>query len=324
MANQNVTQLTQQTGTAAPSSLFYAVVSGATDTGLPLSVLFNSPAFTGVPTTTTAAVNTNTTQIASCAYVINQGYLTSAAASSTYAPITNPTFIGTVVIPTVTLSGGTINGTTIGATTASTGAFTTLNTTGLATLNSLSTASATVTGGTINGTSVGATTTSTGAFTTVTASNTITPSQVGGIVGTNTNNNAQAGSIGEFVTSSVVSGSAVPLTNATSANVTSISLTAGDWDVWANAGFLAAGTTTIASIAGGISTTSATLPGNAGTSTAIFSLGVALSTGASPSMPTGTVRLSLAATTTVFLVVNAGFAVSTLGGFGTIAARRRR
>lgn len=38
-----------------------------------------SPALTGVPLSTTAAVDTNTTQIATTAYVINQGYLKSAS-----------------------------------------------------------------------------------------------------------------------------------------------------------------------------------------------------------------------------------------------------
>src|SRR5712664_1945951 len=37
-ANQNVTQLTQQS-TTDPTSLFYAVTGGTNDTGLPLSVL---------------------------------------------------------------------------------------------------------------------------------------------------------------------------------------------------------------------------------------------------------------------------------------------
>jgi hypothetical protein len=49
-----------------------------------------SPTFTGVPLSTTAAVDTNTTQIATTAYVIGQGYLKSATASSTYYLQTNP------------------------------------------------------------------------------------------------------------------------------------------------------------------------------------------------------------------------------------------
>ena len=59
-------------------------------------VLSESPTLTGTPLSTTAAVDTNTTQIATTAFVIGQGYLKSSTASSTYAPIANPTFTGTV------------------------------------------------------------------------------------------------------------------------------------------------------------------------------------------------------------------------------------
>lgn len=42
------------------------------------------PTFTGVPNAPTAAVDTNTTQIATTAYVVAQGYLKSATAATTY------------------------------------------------------------------------------------------------------------------------------------------------------------------------------------------------------------------------------------------------
>jgi hypothetical protein len=47
-----------------------------------------NPTLTGVPAAPTAAADTNTTQIATTAYVVGQGYLKSATASSTYAPLT--------------------------------------------------------------------------------------------------------------------------------------------------------------------------------------------------------------------------------------------
>jgi hypothetical protein len=46
-----------------------------------------SPSLTGTPVAPTAAVDTNTTQIATTAYVIGQTYLKSGAAVSTYAPL---------------------------------------------------------------------------------------------------------------------------------------------------------------------------------------------------------------------------------------------
>ena len=56
-----------------------------------------SPALTGTPTSTTAAADTNTTQIATTAYVVGQGYLKSSTASSTYAPLTNASLVSPVL-----------------------------------------------------------------------------------------------------------------------------------------------------------------------------------------------------------------------------------
>jgi len=56
-----------------------------------------SPTLTGTPLSTTAAVDTNTTQIATTAYVVGQGYLKSATASSTYAPLTNANLVSPVL-----------------------------------------------------------------------------------------------------------------------------------------------------------------------------------------------------------------------------------
>jgi hypothetical protein len=53
-----------------------------------------SPTFTGVPLSTTAAVDTNNTQIATTAYVVGQGY----------AKLASPTFTGTPTLPTGTIA----------------------------------------------------------------------------------------------------------------------------------------------------------------------------------------------------------------------------
>jgi hypothetical protein len=60
------------------------------------------PTFTGVPAAPTAAVDTNTTQLATTAYVVGQGYLKSATASSTYAPLASPSLTGVPLAPTAT------------------------------------------------------------------------------------------------------------------------------------------------------------------------------------------------------------------------------
>ena len=61
-----------------------------------------SPTFTGTPVAPTAAADTNTTQIATTAFVMTEigDYLTTSTASSTYAPIASPTLTGTPAAPT--------------------------------------------------------------------------------------------------------------------------------------------------------------------------------------------------------------------------------
>ena len=154
----------------------------------------------------------------------------------------------------------------------------------------------------------------------VVLSGTLTPTQLGGIVGTTTNNNANAGSVGEHITAT---GTSVALTNNTAANITSISLTAGDWEVSSSCTFIPAGTTTTSSFVVGSSNVSATFPGDPFTALLQANAG-AFMTGAKQSLAAPSQRFSLSGTTTVFLVAQAGFAVSTLTATGTIRARRVR
>lgn len=69
--------------------------NGVTGTGA-VVLAAGSPTFTGTPAAPTAAADTNTTQIATTAFVVGQGYLKASTASSTYAPLASPTFSGTV------------------------------------------------------------------------------------------------------------------------------------------------------------------------------------------------------------------------------------
>jgi len=62
----------------------------ATRTGTASVVLSDSPTFTGTPLSTTAAADTNTTQIATTAYVVGQGY----------AKLASPALSGTPTAPT--------------------------------------------------------------------------------------------------------------------------------------------------------------------------------------------------------------------------------
>jgi hypothetical protein len=75
----------------------------AVETELVFKAQLSSPTFTGTPTAPTAASDTETTQIATTQYVVNQGYLKSSLASSTYATLGSPTLVGTPLAPTAAL-----------------------------------------------------------------------------------------------------------------------------------------------------------------------------------------------------------------------------
>lgn len=151
----------------------------------------------------------------------------------------------------------------------------------------------------------------------------LTFTSTSGIIGTTTNDSAAAGSVGEVIESEVLSGAAVSLTNLTPANVTSISLTAGNWIVWGNIWFLPNAATTVSRIDMAIGTTSATLPTSPGKGS-FQTLRLAFITGAFQAQPTGQIRLSLASTTTVYLIANSSFGVNTMAAYGYIAAMRFR
>ncbi len=122
--------------------------------------------------------------------------------------------------------------------------------------------------GTLAASNVGATATGSGNNVLATSPTLVTPvlgaasatslsfSSTSGIIGSTTNDSAAAGSIGELIVSDHPA--TVNLTTSTAADITSISVTAGDWDIRGSVS-LSAGV--LMSIAyGWISTTSATTP----------------------------------------------------------------
>ena len=141
--------------------------------------------------------------------------------------------------------------------------------------------------------------------------------------GTDTNDAAAAGYIGEYVEGTLASGSATSLTTNTYKTVTSISLTAGDWDVTAHAGFSAGATTVVAAEAVSISLVDNTVDATLGQFTQEV-YGSSFVPVLFTYTDVGPTRLSLNATTTVYMVVRGDFSVSTLAGFGIIHARRVR
>lgn len=126
-----------------------------------------------------------------------------------------------------------------------------------------------------------------------------------------------AGIIGEQIRSYVPKTSPVALSNNTPANITSISLTAGIWDVSAIAMF--AGATSGTSITASITTTSATL-GIEGDSAVFFPFLSQASVEFGLTIPA--YRLTLGATTIVYLVAQEGFTVGSANAFGRISATR--
>lgn len=129
--------------------------------------------------------------------------------------------------------------------------------------------------------------------------------------------NAAAGYVGEVITSTVASGSGVSLTTATPKTITSIALTAGDWDVSGMVGTEAS--VAIAQASGGSSDTNNT----AGAEDQTINYGtIAGQVTNRVAIPTS--RISLSGSATYYLVITATFSSGTCVGFGRITARRAR
>lgn len=141
------------------------------------------------------------------------------------------------------------------------------------------------------------------------------------ISGVTSGANAAAGNIGEIISSSIAVGSAVSLTSATAKTITSITLTAGDWDVFGSIISNPAGTTTTSNLQAGLSTTTNALP-TPPSGYALF--GGALGAGLAASLTISSIQINVNTTTTVYLVAQATFATSTMTAYGAIRARRVR
>ena len=140
--------------------------------------------------------------------------------------------------------------------------------------------------------------------------------------GSTTNDNAPAGEIGEFIGSVVLVGAAIGLTTNVVANVTSLALSGGDWDVRGEVWFQV-GTGAPTAMSAGISQASAAIPGDPSggsrtTQTWPHTVSVL------QVVPLATCRVSLAAPATVYLVAVAQFPSGAVTGFGRIEARRPR
>lgn len=143
------------------------------------------------------------------------------------------------------------------------------------------------------------------------------------IGGTTTNDSAAAGFVGEYVESVISSTTSVPGATTVWANLTSISLTAGDWEVNGVTSLDNTNSATITSVAAAISI-------NSGTTTTDQIDGSNQVDSATPgalairSLVIPGYRISISGTTTVYLKMNVAYTIATPQYRCRISARRMR
>lgn len=148
----------------------------------------------------------------------------------------------------------------------------------------------------------------------------------GQIPGTNTNDSATSGNIGEIVTSTLTSSLAVTLTSGATSNVTSVPLSAGDWDVSGMVNTaIGGGGCQILGILIGVSTTSALQPDpNTG---AYFLSQITVAAGGNMAANVGPRQISLSSSASIYLTTLVNFSTAgtnSCGAYGNIRARRMR
>jgi len=151
----------------------------------------------------------------------------------------------------------------------------------------------------------------------------ITFNTTSGVIGATTNNDAAAGSVGEYVSSTIAPASAVTITTtATSQDITTISLTAGDWLVSINGAAQSTGSVTTR-IFFWIGTTAGNSAAEATAGTmADFNYALPINATVPGAVPS--YRMSLASTTTVRYKAFASFSGTQPTMQGRISATRVR
>lgn len=143
--------------------------------------------------------------------------------------------------------------------------------------------------------------------------------------GTITNDNAAALDIGEYI-EALVSGVTVPGASGVFGDLTSISLTAGDWDVSANT-YLAVGGGTVTGpwqVAISVNSAATTSDQVLGSNHVVNDFTPGLAGSAQQDVPINNYRLSLSGTTTIFFKLASTYSVGPTAISGRISARRVR
>lgn len=142
--------------------------------------------------------------------------------------------------------------------------------------------------------------------------------------GTATNDNAAAGEIGEPIEATLAAGSATSLTTATAKDITTITLSAGDWEVSGVVYFIPTATTNPTSLSVYNSNTLNTVDSTPGKWAQWAGPAAVDANAFHRSITINPYRISLSGSTTLHLVAAAVFTTSTMTAYGYFRARRPR
>lgn len=132
-----------------------------------------------------------------------------------------------------------------------------------------------------------------------------------------------AGTLGEELSAELLVGAKVSLVSGTPKTITSVELSAGDWDLFGVVTFVPAATTSITRLSQSISTTTNTHGNNKQRKQSKTAAVVPGATD-TPIADTPTVRVNISTPTTYYLIADATFTVDTLDAYGYLRARRVR
>jgi hypothetical protein len=144
------------------------------------------------------------------------------------------------------------------------------------------------------------------------------------IVGVTNGSDATAGDVGEFLSVTVLAGAAVSLSSTVTANITSLSLGAGDFDVTGNCVWQGTASTSWTQIDGQINSSSAAFASFPASGAAMRHSTAALVSSGPFAHSLGQRRFSSSGAQTAYLNASATFSVSTASAYGFLGARRRR
>lgn len=151
------------------------------------------------------------------------------------------------------------------------------------------------------------------------------------IQGVTDGSSAAPGVVGELISAARLFASRTSITSTSETTMTTISLTAGQWLIFSNVGYLPAASTSVTKFSLGVSLTTNAMPGSstiaAPSSVGEYSLFLnqaASVPGTTRTVSASAVPVNISATTSFFLIARSDFTVSTMEAWGSIYALRVR